>query len=270
MVKYLDLLFKIGDRIREEIMKVYSENPELLFEKLNLNPSQQFTRKIDSIAEKITVNEIEQSGITTYLISEELGEKVIGSGEPEIFIVLDPIDGTLNAVSKIPFFSTSIGLGKYNEVITTDSVEMGLVKDLYHDVTFWAVKNKGAYEDRSKIFPSKNRKFSGSLVSIYSYKYPNIEYYEKIAKVAKLRTLGSLALEICYVASGRFDVCLDIRGISRLVDTTAAKIILEEAGGIFCNLDGTEFKIPLKNSGGFSFIAASNRYILEDLLNLLK
>ncbi|MHA1835421.1 MAG: hypothetical protein ACTSYQ_00580, partial [Candidatus Odinarchaeia archaeon] len=65
MVKYLDLLFKIGDRIRKEIMKVYSENPELLFEKLNLNPSQQFTRKIDSIAEKITVNEIEQSGITT-------------------------------------------------------------------------------------------------------------------------------------------------------------------------------------------------------------
>jgi fructose-1,6-bisphosphatase/inositol monophosphatase family enzyme len=231
----------------------------------------QFTRRIDKIAEDIVVQKIVEENITTYLISEELGEKIIGEGEPEIFIVVDPVDGTKNAIQRIPFFSTSLALGEYEETIYADSVKVGLVKDIYNNVTFYAERGKGAYENGEKISTSRVLKADNSLISLYAYR-ANIDYdkYIKITRAAKTRTMGSQALELCYVASGRIDACIDLRGVSRVVDVSAAKLILEEAGGLFRDLNGLEFNPPLKHANTFSFIAAPNREYLEDLKNLLK
>ena len=242
----------------------------LLAEKLSLNPSNQFTRRIDKLAEDITIKEIEKSGINTYLISEEIGEVVIGKGEIEIFIVLDPVDGTRNAVNGIPFFSSSIALGKYKDNISINDVDIGYVRDIYNGNSFWALKGEGAFENNNKLETFNKTDLENSLVSIYAYRNLNaIEKYQKLALNAKIRTLGSQALELCYVASGKLDACIDLRGISRVVDTAAAKLILEESGGIFYILDQKDQKMSLKNAKGFSFIATPNERFLKGLIEFL-
>jgi myo-inositol-1(or 4)-monophosphatase len=269
MSEYLDLLKEIGSKIRVAVMGLFKSKTISLAEKLSLNPHNQFTRKIDKLAEDIAIEIIEERGITTYIISEEIGEKIIGKGEPDIFIVLDPVDGTRNAISGIPFFSTSLALGKYNPDITFDSVEVGYVLDIYNNISFWAEKGKKAYEDGNRITSSRNKNLKNSLVSVYAYKYPkSIKSYQEIAVDTKIRTLGSQALEICYTASGKIDACMDFRGISRVVDTAAAKLILEEAGGIFYTFNTNHDKIALRNAKTFSFIAAPNKEFLKNLIIL--
>ncbi|MHA1410011.1 MAG: inositol monophosphatase family protein [Candidatus Odinarchaeia archaeon] len=274
MSTYLELLKKIGSKIRNSVLDLMKENSLLsIAEKLSLNPSDQFTRRIDKVAEDMAVNLISESGITTYLISEELGEKIIGEGEPEIFMVLDPVDGTRNAISGIPFFCVSIALGKYKPEIFIDDITAGYVIDICNGTSFWAEKGSGAFEDGRQIKTSSKKTLTDCLVSIYAYKYPqSLKSYKEIAANAKVRTLGSQALEICYTASARFDAAMDFRGISRVVDTAAAKIILEEAGGIFYILDKTidEKNLSLKNAKRFSFIAAPNKELLDNLLQLYR
>lgn len=271
MTGYLKLLKKISGEIRESVIRILEEEPSVFSERLGLNPSMQFTRRIDKIAEDAAVKIIEEENIPTYLISEELGEKVIGEGEPEIFIVVDPVDGTKNAINRIPFFSTSLALGEYEDEIHAGSVIVGLVKDIYNNVTFYAERGRGAYEDGERINTSSVTKTENSLISLYAYR-ANIDYekYIRITRVAKTRTMGSQALELCYVASGRIDACIDLRGVSRVVDVSAAKLILEEAGGLFRDLNGLEFNPPLKHASTFSFIAAPNSAYLEDLKKLLE
>ncbi len=271
MTAYLKLLKKISDKIRGSVIKLLKEETDLLSEKLGLNPSMQFTRRIDKIAEDITVKTIEEENITTYLISEELGERIIGEGKPEIFLVVDPVDGTKNAIQRIPFFSTSLALGIYDEGIYSSSVSVGLVKDIINNTIFHAERGKGAYEDGERIKTSSISKADNSLISLYAYRVDiDYEKYIKITRTMKIRTMGSQALELCYVASGRIDACIDLRGVSRVVDVSAAKLILEEAGGLFRDLNGLEFNPPLKNASTFSFIAAPNQTYLEDLKKLLK
>lgn len=269
MTNYLGLLKKISGEIRRGTLNLLKEGLEIYSEKMGLNPSMQFTRRIDKYAEDITVKLLEKENITTYLISEEAGEKIIGGGEPEIFLVLDPVDGTRNALQGIPFFSTSLALGEYSEYINTDSVQVGLVRDICNDVTFHAERDRGAFENDERIKTNSTGKVDNSVVCLYAYR-SNIDpdKYLKITRVAKTRTLGSQALELCYVASGKVDACIDIRGVSRVVDTAAAKLILEEAGGLFCSLQGDGFSSSLKSASTFSFLAAPNKIYLEDLIKL--
>ncbi|MEM2109401.1 MAG: inositol monophosphatase family protein [Candidatus Odinarchaeota archaeon] len=270
MLDYLNLLKKISSQVREGVIKLIERGFDVFSEKLGLNPSMQFTRRIDKIAEDITMKIIEEEEVPTYLISEEVGEKVIGEGEPEIFIVLDPVDGTRNALQRIPFFSTSLALGEYKDSIRTSSVNVALVKDIYSNTTFHAERGKGSYEDGKRINTSSVSKADNSLISLYAYRANiNFDKYVKITRAAKIRTLGSQALELCYVAAGRIDACIDFRGVSRVVDISAAKLILEEAGGLFRDINGLEFNPSLKHASTFSFIAAPNSAYLADLMMLL-
>ncbi|MFX0097079.1 MAG: inositol monophosphatase family protein [Candidatus Hodarchaeota archaeon] len=268
MKKYLKMLLDIADKVREETLSLLSSDLDI-GGVVGLNPSETLTRKIDEAAEKVIVEALLQYGIPTYLISEELGERFIGGEKAEIALVVDPIDGSTNAVTGIPFYSTSLALGKYRVDQTIDSLSVGVVKNLVSDETFHAVKGEGAFWNKKRIFTSKDTKIDEALVSFYAYRSLsfNSQHYE-LCKSVKTRTLGSEALEICYVAKGSLDACIDVRGYSRVVDIAAAKVVLEEAGGIFADLQGKKHKAGLSPKDGFSFIAVSNETILTHILSV--
>ncbi len=183
------------------------------------------TKQIDSAAENAVLDTLRASGLGFKVLSEEIGEVLIGE-KPDYFLHLDPLDGTFNAIAGIPFYSVSIYLSR-------GDFHFGYICDLAAGTSFYAEAGRGAYaRPGGRLHVSSNADLSHFSISAYTLR-PNTARIAAIGDtVRRIRTLGSTALEMALVASGRLDAFVDLRGMMRVVDVAAGKIILEEAGGM--------------------------------------
>ncbi len=198
------------------------------------------TDRIDEVAENAAVEVLESDGRSMRIVSEELGEKTIGSS-PEFTVVLDPVDGTFNAVNAIPFYCVSIALAQNS----LSDIFYGYVRDLYTNTTYKAAKGKGAYFERQKLHVSSIS--DTSELSIIFYNHCNTFSPAKIStmNVRRIRSFGSAAMELCYVASGKFDAFIDLRNKLRVTDIAAAKLIVEESYGKITDENMKSHSTPL-------------------------
>ncbi len=227
---------RIADAVHEAIRDLVgtSEADRILYMGADGTP----TKKIDDASEKAIFEVLGQEQNPFRIISEEAGEKIIGN-DPGFTIIIDPIDGTYNACSGIPFYGLSLAVAK-NDL---NDICFGFVRNLATGDTFYAEDGKGAYLNGNKIQVSETSDIKRFCVSIYGYR-TNIEDAAHISKsVRRIRSLGSVALELCYVAAGKIDALADVRGTMRMTDVAAAKLILEEAGGIITDELGGSLKL---------------------------
>ncbi|UGV41239.1 bifunctional fructose-bisphosphatase/inositol-phosphate phosphatase [Methanococcoides orientis] len=222
------------------------------------------TKLIDDVSEKAILEVLRENGRSMRILSEEFGEIKLGE-DPEFSIILDPLDGTYNVANGIPVYSISIAIGNPDHT----SVYFGYVKNLANGDVFHAGLGKGAYFNGQRIAPSRNHALNTFCISLYGYR-KNVERTVDLCKsVRRIRILGSVALELCYVASGRLDAFVDVRGSLRLVDVAAGKLVIEEAGGKVTDGKGS----PLKLKGSVInplYMVASNGYAHSDILNLIE
>lgn len=170
------------------------------------------TKRIDRVAEDAAIEYLDKEALDYTLVTEESG--IRGKGG-DVTIILDPLDGTTNALSGVPFYSVSVAL--------SGKVQYGLVKNLCtHEI----------YEAFSDTTPLKNGRdmhwdCSESIASMYIGRG-----FEKVLPLVEAwRCLGSLALEISYVVEGKLQAVVNLRKKARIVDIAAAAI-LAEAGGV--------------------------------------
>lgn len=186
------------------------------------------TVMIDRVAEDIVIGELEALGLSLTLVSEEVGTVAIAGGGPP-FLVVDPIDGSLNAKRGLPVFSTSIALA---EGPAMGDVVLGLVRDHGCGEEWTAVRGGGARLD-GRLVTAGDAPVDGHLeLLLVEGAFPArlaalVEMLD--GRVGRIRALGSLALSLCHTAGGRGDamVCL---GPGRTVDVAAAQLIAREAG----------------------------------------
>jgi len=189
------------------------------------------TKQIDSVAENAVLDTLRASGQGFKVLSEEMGEVLIGE-KPDYFLHLDPLDGTFNAIAGIPFYSVSIYLSR-------DDFHFGYISDLARGGSYYAEAGRGAYSQQGeRLLVSNNSDLCKFSISAYTLR-PNTGRIAAIGDtVRRIRTLGSTALEMALVASGKLDAFVDLRGMMRVVDVAAGKIILEEAGGMVTGSQG--------------------------------
>jgi myo-inositol-1(or 4)-monophosphatase len=194
------------------------------------------TKIIDRMAEDTILSMLKTSGHGFRVLSEEIGEVQIGE-KPEYLIHLDPLDGTFNAIMGIPFYAVSI-------FISAGDCRFGYVCDLAKGTKYYAEKGRGAYsEPGGRLRVSGTSSLKDFSISAYTIR-PNTARIVGIGdKVRRIRTLGSTSLEMSLVASGRLDAFVDLRGMLRIVDVAAGKLILEEAGGIITDADGKKLEL---------------------------
>ncbi len=225
------------------------------------------TEKIDETAENAALSVLEKDGRSMRFVSEELGEKTIGK-KPEFTFVLDPIDGTFNAVNNIPFFCVPIAIGSSD----LSDIRYGYVKNLVSGDVYTAEKGKGAYLNTpylntgTKIHVSNVSELSGLSVISYSYR-PHVVAINN-HKVRRVRVFGCAALELCYIASGIFDAFIDMRSMLRVTDIAASKLIVEEAGGVVTDGNGKPLSTELDVTKRVNMIA-SNGMAHDKLLELV-
>ncbi|HEV2698608.1 MAG TPA: inositol monophosphatase family protein [Terriglobales bacterium] len=190
------------------------------------------------------------------VLGEEQGLRDTGS---EYRWYVDPLDGTTNFAHGYPVFCVSMALQHQNTMIA------GLCFDPTRNEMFTAEKGKGAFLNGAPIHVSKTAKLAESLVSTgfpshKRHKNPNIHFYHQITlRTHGVRRAGSAALDLCSVASGRFDGFWEFN--LNPWDTAAGVLMVEEAGGRVTDFHGGTFQLNSRET------LASNAIIHDALLH---
>lgn len=226
---------------------------------------------VDLAAEKAIVETLQKHDLSFTLISEESGIKKFYNNSPHFYITIDPIDGTTNLIHGIPFYCSSIAISK--KPILSD-VSVGMVIDFFHDLTYFAQKDMGAYCNGKKIFTSQCESLKDAIVGLdvntekIGTFIPRIS--NLIKKIHHIRHFGANALELCYVADGKTDAFVDIRGKLRTTDMAAGYLIVKESGGFLTDIENSPLETKLDPKTKVNFIASGNIEIHKKILNLIK
>lgn len=227
-------------------------------------------RKVDLAAEDAIVEVLNEHGLSFTLVSEESGVKKCGENASECYVTCDPIDGTTNLVRGLPFYATSIAVSPEPRL---DMVHAGLVADLFQDVTYFGEKGMGAFRDGHRLVPSKVVSLEEAVlgVDLNSCKVEWImsRLTRLIDMTKHIRHFGANALELCFVADGKTDAFVDIRGKLRTTDMAAAWLILHEAGAVMTGSDGEELRVRLDPKQKIEFVASANPEIHRKILELI-
>jgi myo-inositol-1(or 4)-monophosphatase len=183
---------------------------------------------IDRRSEEIVFAELEalhDKGHEFVAISEERGQVAFGSSACRV--VIDPIDGSLNARRTVPSFALSVAIASGPSMA---DVEIGYVYDFGAGDEFWGRRGQGA-ELNGRELRAEGPGYGLELVGIEASKPELIlPVVDALAgKAFRIRAVGSVAISVCYVAAGRFDAMLTARPC-RSVDAAAAQLIAREAG----------------------------------------
>ena len=184
------------------------------------------TTAIDAAAETAVVHRLEQLDEDFTLVSEELGERVFGTGGPWR-VVLDPIDGSLNAKRDIPFFSLSVAVA---DGATMGDVAWGYVYDFGSGEEWTAERGGGAFLNGAPLGALKPK----DTIEILSFEATTTaEVAERAAQMVgsahRLRIMGSLAISLCHLAAGRVDAVCSLKH-ARSVDIAAGQLLVRECG----------------------------------------
>lgn len=217
---------------------------------------------IDIIAENVIVESLEKANIDLLLISEEIGEKFIGEKNKALInqnvLIVDPIDGSNNAVRGIPYCSASLAYAIGTKI---SDIKKAVVINLITKEIYWAEKGKGAYLNDKKI---KISNLDITQNCFFELNLPMQNLMKNLQKLApiirrffRIRILGSSALSLCHVASGNMEAFINLRNSNRLVDVAAGMLILKEAEGRIFSLEGAEIEHELSINSKFPFIACN-------------
>lgn len=213
----------------------------------------------DHAAEKAIIDIIRQDHPDHFILSEESGEIIMDS---EYKWIIDPIDGTVNFANSIPICCVSIALEKAGEMI------LGVVYNPLMNEMFFAQKGFGASLNDKKINVSdKTEVIKSCLVTGFPYTYldePNgpLQVFERfIRKGVPVRRLGSAAIDLCWVAAGRFDGFYEHK--LQAWDSAAGFLIVEEAGGKVTDFEGNYYS-PYQ-----PHLLATNGNIHDEMLDVI-
>jgi myo-inositol-1(or 4)-monophosphatase len=222
---------------------------------------------IDRAAEDAVFAEIEKLGVPVTAISEERGEVEI-AGASEVRIVIDPVDGSLNAKRGLPFACVSIAIASGPRM---SDVDVGWVAELDPRLSaedeprrgrdWWAVKGEGAFRDGEPL-PALR---PGAL-EVLGLETARPELVAAAAGAIegvgarRIRALGSVAMTLCLVAAGQLDAMLSLRPI-RSVDAAAAQLLVTETGGVVAFPDDDALSLEMRSP----VLAARDAELLERL-----
>lgn len=222
------------------------------------------TFRIDKRAEEIVLDGLDSLKEPITIISEELGIRELNGGGMKV--IIDPVDGSKNAISGIPLYCTSIAVASGENLA---DVTLSYVIDLVSGDEFWAEKGKGAFMNGERLHTQHDDEL---YLAAYEAQAPGRDIpliMPLLSRARKTRCLGSTALDLAYLASGSISVFVS-PSPSRSFDFAGGWLLVKEAGGTITDTEGQDIgnvRLGLKKSS--SLLAAGNGTLLLKALTLL-
>ncbi len=255
-------LRKIGASLLKEISGL-RHSPDIKIP-LGIGAGGDKTFPVDRKAEEIVLSGLASLKKPLTVISEELGTQDLNGGGMKV--VIDPVDGSKNAISGIPIYCTSIAVSSGENL---SGVTLSYVIDLVSGDEFWAEKGKGAFLNGRRLQTQRDDEL---YLAAYEAQSParDIPSITPLLRAAhRTRCLGSTALDLAYLAFGSVSVFV-CPSPSRSFDFAGGYLLVKEAGGIITNTEGKDIdsvQLGLKKSS--PLLAAGNELLLRKALTLL-
>ena len=225
------------------------------------------TTTIDAAAEDAVVARLAALDADFILVSEELGERSFGSGGP-LRIVVDPIDGSVNAKRGIPFFSLSLAVA---DGPAMGDVSFGFVHDFGAGEEWVAERGTGARLNGRPLTgpppkdPIEILSFEATTTAFIAERAPDV-----LGVAQRLRVMGSLALSLCHLAAGRVDAVCSLKA-ARSIDIAAAQLLVREQGYAIELFEDPPFAAaPLDLKGRSRVVAAATPELCLALAEALR
>lgn len=258
----INFLRNIGQKIFKEISLV---KPQFNRTSLGRGASGDTTFPIDKLVEDRIIEAFEKENIKVNLISEEKGVNLVDSSYPTL--IVDPIDGSKNAVSGIPFFSTSIAIADGN---TLNNLKLGYIINLINGDEFWAIRKDGAFFNGDRI--RVNNATSPIIIAFEaSSPYKAIKNIIPVFKIAnRVRCFGSTALDLAYLSAGALSVFI-VPTPSRIFDFSAGILIAKEYGAIVTDIEGNSIEnLPVNFDTKTTLLVSTSEILHKKILDLIK
>ena len=224
------------------------------------------TTAIDAAAEDVVVRRLEALGRDLTLVSEELGVRAFGAAGA-VRVVVDPIDGSVNAKRAIPFFSLSVAVA---DGPTMDDVHFGYVYDFGAREEWVAEQGRGARLDGRPLAgpgpkdPIEILSFEATTTAFIADKAAAM-----LGVAERLRVMGSLALSLCHLAAGRVDAVCSLKP-ARSIDIAAGQLLVRERGNAIELFEEPPFTAaPLDLRGRSRVVAAATPELCATVANAL-
>lgn len=250
-----ELLLELAEAVQHAVAELAEDPAEVLGRGADGAPS----TRIDRVAEAAVLRVLDYEDARLNVLSEEAGFVDRGG---DATLVLDPIDGTHNALRGVPAYSVSMAIGQSHLA----DIEEGLVRDLVSGATYYAAKGHGAKLNGRPIqvhpYDPKDVLFT---VYLGSNAHPDAERVARLAR--RVRSLGAASLDLCMVARGAADLyymhskVVDTK--LRAVDIAAGTLIVREAGGLVLDLNGRDLDLPLESKARTDLVAVGDRKAWE-------
>ena len=225
----LNIMIKASEKASKIIIRDFGELEKL---QVSRKSPTEFVTNTDLKVEKIIIEELKKARPNFSFISEEKGKEI--NKDNHNTWIIDPIDGTENFLHGIPHFAISIALKSHNEIVS------GLIYDPIKDEIFFAEKNNGAFFNNHRIHVSNKNNIDDCLFATNDKIKTELSFPN--------RKSGCAALDMAYVASGRYDGYF--QNNLNLWDIAAGIILIKEAGGVINDIN-------LSNTDNINVIASS-------------
>ncbi len=255
----MNVMVRAAERAGRALIRDFGEVDQL---QVSQKGPGDFVSTADLKAEKIVLEELRKGRPEFGFLMEESGEKK--GADPSHVWIVDPLDGTTNFLHGLPHFCVSIGLARDNEVIA------GVVFDPIKDEVFWAERGIGAFVNSRRLRVSGRRRLDEAVlatgVPFNLHDETTIDLYLTqlrpiMLQTAGIRRYGAAALDLAYVAAGRYDGFWE-NGLQPW-DVAAGLLLVREAGGFVTDLDGARYELGAKN------ILATNEQLHTKLTEIL-
>lgn len=254
----MNIMVSAARKASRKLIRDFNEVEQL---QVSVKGPSDFVSQADLACEKTLYEELSRAREGYSFLMEEQGN-VVGKDKTHRWII-DPLDGTTNFLHGIPFFAISIALEREGELVA------GLIYNPAMDEIYTAERGKGAFLNDRRIRVAGRRKLE-DILAVTGIPHLGRSGHEQLLKeqrqvmqqVSGIRRTGSAALDLAWVAAGRFDSYWE-RGIKPW-DMAAGILMVREAGGIVTDMDGEN---NMMNKG---HLLASNLTIHKAMLQTLK
>ncbi|NLU45661.1 MAG: sugar kinase [Euryarchaeota archaeon] len=256
----LETLSHIADAAEQALAKVPSLERGCC---LGLGADGTDTSQIDKVAENAILDYITRHGVPLNVLSEEIG--YVDNGAEDV-LVLDPVDGTTNALAEVPFYAISLAVGRGSLAgMHTAYLRNPVTGDVYT-----AEKGKGAFKNGCRIRVREDPDLDGLLLAVYLGNGAHPDSFSLVKRTHSTRAYGCASLEMALVAEGHADgYVMNSENYSRsirVIDIAASLLILREAGGEAFDLEGNLLDMPLNLDVHANLVAFGDKKVYDFIM----
>jgi myo-inositol-1(or 4)-monophosphatase len=237
----LDSIVAMATRAMESVLAFVKTETE--FSAITKHKERDVTRRFDLVAEQTLQDELLARGINARIVSEEWGDRTIGD-DPQCTFIFDPVDGSTNVAIGFPYFCSSLAYAPKTDDVSLSDVTMGAV--VTNSLDAYAAKRGGSARFNATPLVTKKSPRYKPVVAGYAYGVSRVPRgLIELEKRSIVRIFGSIAYDLCQVASGTLDAVVDTRDRLSSYDIAAAQLIVRESHGFVTTGDGSPLDAPV-------------------------